>query len=206
MCFLFIHEPGCKQAQGQPPFHVGFLCQQHALHIGMPDDGHHFIRRVLVVRQPPLGAFTGILERIAVTCIARAYRGQSHTDTGLVHHQEHVFQSAVGFAHQVPGATPVFAEIQRAIRRDALPHLVVQASQGNIIGLSNTAIRIDPVTRDNEQGDAFHAGRAARDLGQHHVNDILAQFMFPPGDPHLVAGYAVGTVGLQFGPGAYVGQ
>ena len=206
MCFLFIHEPGCKQAQGQTPFHVSFLRQQHALHIGMPDDGHHFICRILVVRQSTLGAFAGVLERIAVACITRAYRGQSHADTGLVHHQEHVFQPAVGFANQVPGAAPVLTEIQRAIRRDALPHLVVQAGQGNIVGLSSTAVHIDPVTRDNEQGDAFHSGWAARDLGQHHVNNILAQFMFAAGDPHLVAGYAVGTVGLQFGPGAYVGQ
>ena len=72
--------------------------------------------------------------------------------------------------------------------------------------LTRAAVRVDPVARHDKQGDTFHTRRPARNLGQYQVDDVLAQFVFAAGNPHLVAGNRIGPVFHQLGPGTDVRQ
>jgi hypothetical protein len=93
------------------------------------------------------------------------------------------------------------AEVQQRVRGAVVAHLVVQADKGDVI-----AGAVGQEFRDDEQRDAFDARGAARNFGQHKMDDVLRQFVVAAGDPHLGSGDAVGAVGGGDGLGGDVGQ
>ena len=58
----------------------------------------------------------------------------------------------------------------------------------------------------DEQGDALDARRSPFDTGQHQMDDVLGHVMFAAGDPDLLAGDAIGAIGLGHGLGAQEAQ
>ena len=84
------------QAQVEGAFHVGFLGEQHAAHVGVLDDRHLGAGRVLAIGQAALRALAGVFQGVEVAGVAEHHRAHADADAGLVHHLEHVGQAGVG--------------------------------------------------------------------------------------------------------------
>ena len=125
-------------------------------------------------------------------------------------------QTAAGFADEIAdGAGPAlgpelaFAEIQQAVRRPAVAHLVIEPGKRDVVALAEGDARSAPApsaptrffgTTKSEMpfvpGGRLPSG--ARDLRQHQVDDVFGQLVLAGRDPHLVA--ASGTVGRAARP------
>ncbi|MCY1413494.1 hypothetical protein D9M71_289270 [compost metagenome] len=112
----------------------------------------------------------------------------------------------MGLAHQVADAITVIAEVQCGGSGAAIAHLVEQASQDHVVALAQGAVVVDQELGHDEQRNPFHPGRCVRQLGQHHVHDVLRQRMVATGNEDLVALDAVGAVGGRFSTGADIRQ
>ena len=70
------------------------------------------------------------------------------------------------------------AEIEQAVGGAALPHLVIEAGKGDVVRLAGRAGLLVYATLGHEEnGDALAAGRAARDFGEHHVDDVFGKIV-----------------------------
>ncbi|CAB4935738.1 unannotated protein [freshwater metagenome] len=209
---LLVHQLGAVQAQRQAALDVALGGQQHPAHVAVLDDRHRGSGRVLARRRAALRPGAGVLQGVQVAGVAQRRRAQPDADPGLVHHVEHGGQAAVLAADQpadgtggAAGGVHALAEVEQGVRRPAVAHLVVQPRQHDVVALTQ-AVPLGQELRDDEQRDALHPGRSARDLGQHQVDDVLAELVVPAGDPHLGAGEPVGAVVLGHGLGGDVGQ
>ena len=184
----------------------GLLCHQHPLDVGMRDDRH--LRRgwVLVMWQATLRPVDRIVEGVEIAGEPEADRAMANPNAGLVHHVEHIAQPLVGLADQMADRVALLAEIEQAIDRAALAHLVVEADQRDVVPGADRAVVIHPPARHDEQRDALHPRRPAWNLRQHQMDDIVGEFMVAARDPHLRAADPVAAVAERFGPGADVRQ
>src|SRR5690554_127380 len=212
---LVVHQAGAIQAQGQAAFAVGFLGQQHATHVGVFDDRHLRAFRVLFAGFAALQAVFGVFQAVHVAAVADHRRAKANAYAGFVHHLEHVFQALMGFAHQVPVAGSIVAEAEGGGGGAAIAELVDQAGEADAIAFAGVAVFVHVEFRDDEQGDAFHAGRGAFDLGQHHVNDVFSDALLSTGDVDfgtfdqvvaVVGGRGGGADVRQAGAGVGLGQ
>ena len=112
----------------------------------------------------------------------------------------------MGLAHQIADTLAVIAEVQRSRSGAAIAHLVEQAGQQHVVALAQGAIGVDQELGHDEQRDALHPGRCIRQLGQHHVHDVLRQRVVAAGDEDLVALDPVAAVAGRFGAGADIRQ
>ena len=172
----------------------------------MLDDRHLRRRRVPLIRPPALRPRARILRRIEIAAQRGHDRGMADADAGLVHHVEHVFDAAVRLADEVAEAVAALAEIEQAVGRAALAHLVVEAGERDVVRRAESSVPADPALGHEEQRDALGAGRPAGDLGQHHVDDVLRDLLLAAGDPHLAAADAVEPVLRRGRGGADVGE
>mmetsp|Transcript_61335 Transcript_61335/g.145005 ORF Transcript_61335/g.145005 Transcript_61335/m.145005 type:complete len:364 (-) Transcript_61335:757-1848(-) len=191
----------------------------------MLDDGPLRAGGVLARRghRSPLRALLGIGQAGLVAGIAQHRRAQADANAHLVHHVEHAAQALTGLADQVadrPGPTArcpaALAEVQQAVRRAPMAKLVVEAGQRDVVALAaQCAVWRHHPLGDDEQRNAPRAGDElavrAGDLGQHQVDDVLAQLVLAARDPHLVAAQPVArsqrvTRVFQLRAGGHVGQ
>ena len=161
----------------------------------------------------PCGRSRAYSTRLQVAGVAERHRAHADAEPRLVHHVEHVGQSAVRLADEVADRAgfaarrvDALAEVQHRVGDPALAHLVVQAGQRDVVALADGAVGCDEVLRHDEQRDALGPGGPAGNLRQHQVDDVLAEFVFGAGDPHLRAEQPVGAVVAWLGPGEDVGQ
>ncbi len=162
-----------------------------------------------VPQRPALLAGAGVVEGVQVAGVAERDRSHADAHPRLVHHVEHVGQSAVLLADQVPDRTGItagqvlaLAEVQQRVRRAAVPHLVVQPGQHDVVALAG----VDEVLGHDEQRQALHPGRRTGHPRQHEMDDVLGQLVVAAGDPHLVPEQPVAAVGLRFGAHGHIGQ
>jgi hypothetical protein len=96
------------------------------------------------------------------------------------------------------GLEAPFAEVEQAVDRAALAHLVIDAGQDDVIALADVAVLADQLARHGEQRDALHPGRQPAvlvgNLGEHEVHDVLGHLVVAARDPHLVAEEAIAAV------------
>ena len=150
--------------------------------------------RVFIPWPTPLRTFLRILQGMQVTGITQHNSAHANTDPSLIHHMEHVSQAFIGLSNTVANrpTLPIwleftFPKIQQGVRRTAISHLVIQASQRHIISLTTTAIFIEQPSRHDEERNPFHARRASRHFCKHQVYNVLREFMITGRNPHLVA-------------------
>lgn len=111
--------------------------------------------------------------------------------------------------------TRPFAEIQQAVGRAAIAHLVVQPGEHDVVVLAvRIAIGARQELRHDEQRDAARAGLQPTmfvgNLREHEVDDVLRQLVLAAGYPHLVAGQPVARaerrIAFEIGARRDVGQ
>ena len=202
--FGLVDQARAVEVEGEATLDVGLLRKQHAAHVGVVDDLRLRAGRVLALgaERPSLRAIARIVERMQVTGIAERDGAEADADARVVHHVEHAGQALVQAADQVAdraGAafglvTPAFAEIEQAVDRAAVAHLVVDPGQLDVVALAEAAVLVDEELRHQQQRDAAHAGDQlavrAGHLGQDQVHDVLGKLVVATRDPHLVAGHA----------------
>src|SRR5690606_15658739 len=122
-------------------------------------------------------------------------------------------EAAMRFAEQIADRArlaarrpPAFTEVQHRVDGAAESHLVIESGQRNIVALTDLAVGPDQEPGYYEQRYPLGARRPARDLRQHQVHDIVAEFVVAAGDPHLGAEQPVGAVLTRFGAGDDIGQ
>jgi len=155
---------------------------------------------------PALLTLTGILQRVQIARATERDGPQSDADPLLVHHVEHVRQALVGFTDQLAATVAIFAELEEAIDRAAIAHLVVESGHAHVVVGAATAIFGNPILGHSEQADSAHASRRVRQAGQHHVHDVLAQFVVAGRNPHLRAFDTVAALPVRNRPGTQIGQ
>ena len=67
-------------------------------------------------------------------------------------------------------------------------HLFFERCTSDVIELTKTAVRVDPILGNNEQGQALCTGRSALGTGQHQMDDIFSEIVVSLADEDLVAG------------------
>ena len=190
----------------QPALDRRLLRQQHPPHIGMGDDRNLRRRRIALIRQPPLGPFARIVPRMQIARQRRHDRGMADPDPRLVHHVEHVAQAVVFRTDQIADRLVRLAEVQQAVHRAPLPHLVVEPGKRDIVPRPRRAALVQPVARHEKERDAPGPRRRPLDLGQNHVDDVLGHFVIPARDPHLAARDRIAAVLPPPGTGPDIGQ
>ena len=154
----------------------------------------------------PLRALPGIGERGLVARGAERRRAEPHPDACLVHHMEHVGEALVRLAKEMAHAGPVLAQMQKRVGGAAITHLVVQAGERHAVALADSSPIQHLVLGNDEQRYALDAGRTARDLRQHQVDDVFRYLLIASRYPHLPAEQAVRAVPGRFGARGDVGE
>ena len=126
-----------------------------------------------------------------------------------VHHAEHARHAGrrrallaglgwCGFRSKTPGDGIVEIEHAGRLRLDA--HLLFDAARRNTVARAHLAVLTDQEFRHHEE---VHGGEIVvdlailvRNLGDHHVDDVVGEVVIAAGDKDLRAGHAIRAVGL----------
>ena len=187
----FVDQPRAVQIEGQCAFDVRLLRQQHAFDVGVIDDADLRAGRILafIANGTALRPVARIAERMQIAGVAQRHCTQADADARFVHHVEHVRQAMMGLADQVSDrptlpAWPMsgaFAEIQQAVDRAAVAHLVVDAGELHVVALAQSASLVDQELGHQQQRNSLHArdqlSVGPRDFRQHQMHDVLGQFV-----------------------------
>ena len=161
------------QAERERALDDGLLLEQHALHVGVPDDGHGRLRRIPVIDRPALVPLLGVADRLHVARIADHGAADADRDPRLVHHVEHAGEAPVGSTDQVCLARAVLAEAQQAIRDRAVAHLVIEAGHGDVVGGTERTVGLHADLGHDEERDSLHTGRRVGEFREDQVHDVL---------------------------------
>ena len=203
---LLVHQAGGVQGQAVGAFHIGFLRQQHASHIGVRHQRQRGRERVFVARYAALLPLAGVAQRGEVPAVAQHDGAHADADARLVHHVEHAGQALVRLAHQLADAGVVLAKGQQGRGGAAPAAFVDQPGQGHVVARAHAALLVGVELGHGEQRDAFDAGRRVGQPRQHQVHDVFAQFVVATGDEDLLALEPVAAVAHRGGAAAQVGQ
>ena len=137
--------------------------------------------------------------RVLVGDLGLAVALHAHRESGGVHHDEHGPEALVRLADQIPDRA-VVVHHAGGVAVDA--HLLLDGATAHRVAVAETGVGVDQELGHNEQADALDPVRAARNLGQHQMDDVFGQVVLAGGDEDLGAGDTIGSVRLRFGPGA----
>ncbi len=108
--------------------------QQHAPHVGMPHDGHPG-----AAAHPGLGALDSlarILQGRLIRTLGQPHSFDAHRIAGGVHHDEHVFQSAILLADELRHGAAVLPEGQHTGGAGVDSKLVLHGQTVNVVARS----------------------------------------------------------------------
>ncbi len=185
-------------------FGVGAHRHQHALDVGVMDDGRAGIDGA--IDRAALHAVFGIGHGVLVGALGNRDALHAHRVAGRVHHDEHVLEAAVLLADDVAHGAAVVAVLQHGRGRGLDAQLVLDAHAVHVVALAQRAVLADQELRHHEQADALHALGRAGHAGQHEVHDVLGHVVLTVGDEDLGAEHLVGAVGLRLGAAAHHGE
>ena len=90
----------------------GLLTEQHVFDVRMLDDWNLRRARILIAETSTLDASPRVPERDQIASERRHSRAHTHTDTGLVHHVEHIGETAVRLTEHAPQTIAFLSEIE----------------------------------------------------------------------------------------------
>ena len=172
---------------------VGFHGEQHALHVGVPDDG---ARRLGRARRPALPPLAGIGERPLRRGLGDADALEPDVEPGRVHHREHAGEPAVLLADEPARSPALVAEGHGAGGRAVDAELVLDSRTAKVVA---RPVRQD--LRHQEQRDAAGAGGRILQAGQHQMHDVVGEVVLAVGDVDLRPGDPIAAVAVGFGRG-----
>ena len=133
-----IHQQRRPVGQCPPALYIGLLREQHAPHIRVLDDGvGHLPGLAFAGGRPALQPIAGVGHRLLIGALADAQPLKTHAEAGLVHHQEHGLQTAIGLADQ-PASGAFQVHHAGGITVDA--HLVFQRAAADRVALAGLAL------------------------------------------------------------------
>ena len=147
--------------------------------------------------------------RAALLALARIGRGllrralgdadalQPDREARIVHHREHAIEPAVFLADQPADRAALVAVDHGAGRRAVDAELVLDRMAARIVARAERAVVVDQELRHEEQRDAPRAGRRIGQPREHEMDDVVGEIVLAVGDEDLLAGDAVGAVGLR---------
>ncbi len=182
------------QAKGQPALGVRFLRKQHAAHIGVLDNRNLRAGRIFRFGAAALWPLGRVVERVKVAGACESRCAQSDLYACLVHHVEHVGEALMRLADQLADALATLTEVEHRRRGAAVPHLVDQPRQRDVVAFAYAAIGLEVKFRDDEKRNAFDPGGRTLNLRKHQVDDVLGELVITAGNENLVAADSVSTV------------
>ncbi len=203
---FLVDEPRAGEHQCERSLGGALRDEEHPPDIGMLDDRHRGLRRILLRGEASLLPRASVLERVAIGGVAHRRRGAPHPDARLVHHMEHVGEAVVRLADEFTEAGAALAEVEEGRGRPAPPHLMDEAPEDDLVGCAEHPVVRVATLRDDEEGDPLGAGRRAGDPGEDQVHDVLGELVLAGGDPDLRPLDAVGAVGVRVRGGAEIGE
>ena len=148
----------------------------------------------------------GVLNGLLIRTLCNGNALNTHGVTRSIHHDEHVLEASVFFAHQEANGTTVVTILQHRSRTGLDAHFVFNADAVNIVAISQTAICFDHELGHHKQADALHAFGRALNTGQHQVNYVVGHVVFTIGDVDFGAKHFVGAIGQGLCAGAHQSQ
>ena len=174
-------------------FGVGTHGHEHTADIGMLNDG------------AALYALTGVADGCLVRTLGNRNALHAHAITRGIHHDEHVFQTAIFFPNQITHCATVITELQHGGGAGFDAHFVFDADAMHVVTRTQRTIAVHQEFGNHEQADAFHARRSALHPCQHQVNDVFGYVMLTPRNENLRAEDFVRAITLGFGAAAHGG-
>ena len=101
----------------------------------MLNNREHRAIGVFIAWVPTLRSVASVIKRVQIAAQPRHGGQHTHTNSGLVHHVEHVFEAFVYLPYQIAKAITALAEVQQRVGGAPLSHLVVEARERNVIQL-----------------------------------------------------------------------
>ncbi len=186
--------------QKTPAFGPGARGEQHAAHVGVHQNGiGRFVGRLRPGERTHLQPVASVGQRVLIGHLSQPERLHADAKARAVHHHEHGRQTLVGLAHHPAGG--VFeGHLAGGVGVNA--HLVLDAGAENAVALAHARIGGRHELGHDEQRNPLAALGRVRQLGQHHVNDVVRQVVFATGDENFLSGELVAAVGLRHGLGA----
>ena len=158
---------------------------QHAPHVGVSDDRH---ARALGRRGVlALDAILGIGQGLLVGALGHAQPLHADAEARLVHHDEHIFETAVLLADQVADRARAVAEGEHRGRAGVDAHLVFDRDAAHVVARTERAIVVNEKLRHHEQRDALHALGRGGGAREHQVDDVVGEVMLAEADEDLLA-------------------
>ena len=143
------------------------------------------------VRARPLEPILGVSRGVLVGDLAHGKALVGDADARFVHHDEHRLETAVGLAQELPAGAVV---VHHAGRVGVDPHLVLEGAAREPVAASDASVGRDLVPRDDEQRQAFGAGRRTLDPGQDEMDDVLGHVVLARRDEDLLPMQGVAAV------------
>ena len=109
-------------------------------------------------------------------------------------------------ADELADAPPFLAEGEHGRGGAAIAHLVDQARERHVVARAEASVRQHAVLRHDEERDALHAGRSARNLREHEVHDVLGELVVAGRDEDLAAADRIGAVRVGRGRRGDIGE
>ena len=178
-------------------FDLRLHVHQHASHIGVMND-----RDTVATALPhlaPLHPRFRVVERVLIGALGNRHALQPHPQPRVVHHGEHIFQPAIGFANEITCSPARIAILHHASGAGVDAELVFDGNTFHVITYTRhamAAVGINHELGHHEKRNTFHAFGRVRQPCQHEMYDIVCHIVFAPGDEYLgAADFVVTTLG-----------
>ena len=170
----------------------------------MDDQG---VRRAVGIFSPcdvaPLQTLVGVNDSILIGGLGLCHPLKADAKARVVHHCEHGAHAFMFFAQQIAGCA-VVVHHTGCIAVDA--HFFLDRADRHAVSRPERAVLVYEYFGNNEKRDALDPFRAAGDLGQDQMNDVVGHVVFARRDEDLLTADLVSPVALGLGLGAHHAQ
>ena len=196
-------------SHGARSFNLRTHAHQHALHIGVVNNGNGFVGRA--INRARLHAVVGVLHGFLISTLGQTNALNTHLETGGVHHHEHVLQTLVLFTHQVTNRALAHFALVVAIQqhrgwRGLDAQLVFDGCAVHIVAFAQRTVFVHQKLGHYEQADALHAFGRIGGTGKHQVHNVAGHVVFTVGDVDFLARNTIGAIALRHGFGTHQRQ